>query len=792
MKNCHLLQVFPLVIVTIISLTSGDTLAEETEIIQEEIIEVIGITPAHGTDLPANMLPFAIQTATAADIDKSKSLALSDFLNRNLGSVTINEAQNNPLQPDIQYRGFTSSPLLGLPQGLAVYQNGVRVNEAFGDTVNWDLIPESSIASLNLIGGANPIFGLNTLGGAISVTTKNGFTHGEHSLEVYGGSFDRVVSTIESGGNNGTWGYFFTGSYFNEQGWRDASGSDALNLFAALSWQGDHSTMDLSFNHGDTRLVGNGTIPVELETIDRSAVFTSPDITENDLFMVNLEGTYWLNNEIQLAGNIFYRSNDTDSFNGDGTEFEQCADGFLHEWDDDDDDDDVAPANGVCDAAEGEVVTDQNGNPIPNTVAGVDLDAVNNISNRKQESFGSNLQTSFLNDLFGHRNILIFGISYNQALADFGAVVEVASLNANRSTSGTDLFAIEDGTQIKTHTRTWSIYITDTFSIKDDLTLTLSGRYNNTSVVTGDRSTLNSLVDPDDPAALNGEHDYGRFNPSVGLNWLFHPDIVVYGSYSESSRAPTTVELSCADPVAPCNLPNAFLADPPLDQVVTKNFEGGLRGTSDTGMKWNIGAFHSINNDDIVFISTGGISSNEGFFNNVGNTKRLGIELGFSGTWKKLDWHTNYSFVEATFDDNFTSSSPNNPLANADGEIAVEEGDRIPSLPQHNLKIGADYNFTSKLSIGSDLAYHSDQHFRGDEGNLLDTIDGYTVVNARASYQFNKNVSVFANVNNLLDTDYETFGLLGEPDEIFPEFENPRFVGVGSPISGFVGMKIAF
>ncbi len=212
MKSCFLRQVFSFGTVLFTVFGSAYAHAEETDVIQNESIEVIGITPAHGTGLPVDMIPFSVQSATAEDIERSQSLDLSQFLNRNLGSVTINEAQNNPLQPDIQYRGFTSSPLLGLPQGLAVYQDGVRVNEAFGDTVNWDLIPKSSISSINLIGGANTVFGLNTLGGALSITTKNGFTHEGHSLEVYGGSYERIVSTIESGGNNGTWGYYFTSS----------------------------------------------------------------------------------------------------------------------------------------------------------------------------------------------------------------------------------------------------------------------------------------------------------------------------------------------------------------------------------------------------------------------------------------------------------------------------------------------------------------------------------------------------------------------------------------------------
>jgi len=150
MKSCYLRRVFSFGTVLFTVFSSASTLAEEADVIQNESIEVIGITPAHGTGLPVDMIPFAIQSATAEDIERSQSLDLSQFLNRNLGSVTINEAQNNPLQPDIQYRGFTSSPLLGLPQGLAVYQDGVRVNEAFGDVVNWDLIPKSSISSINL------------------------------------------------------------------------------------------------------------------------------------------------------------------------------------------------------------------------------------------------------------------------------------------------------------------------------------------------------------------------------------------------------------------------------------------------------------------------------------------------------------------------------------------------------------------------------------------------------------------------------------------------------------------
>lgn len=780
--------------------------ANADELLQSDTIEVIGITPTHGVGLPETRIPYNVQSATSEDFQRSQSLDLTDFMNRNLGSVTLNDAQNNPLQSDLQFRGFTASPLLGLPIGLTVYQNGVRVNEVLGDTINWDLIPESSIASMNLIGGANPLFGLNTLGGAISITTKNGFTHPGHSLEVYGGSFDRVVTTAESGGNNGTWGYYGTVSYFDEEGWRDDSPSEALNLFTSFSFRdGATTSLDLNFNFADTDLIGNGAIPAELLARDRNAIFTSPDQTENRLFFVNLQGEHWLNDLTQMAGNIFYRSNKVDSFNGDGTEFEECDVGgveVLVEGFDEDDfggvdcDDGVAAIAAAIAAGDIEIIEDQFGNDIlAENADGTERNAINNISKRDQRNFGGTFQTTFLHDLFNRENQFIVGAAYSQGFAEFFSNVEIASLNANRSTAGTGLFVPEEGTFIDTQTRSWSLFATDTIAVTDKLDLTVSARYNNTGVKITDKGGDSNLTEPE--PRLNGEHDYHRINPAVGVTYAFQPALSGYASYSESSRAPTPIELACADPNAPCNLPNSFLADPPLKQVVAKGFEGGFRGTFNnagilSGTKWHIGGFHIINHDDIIFISTGGVAANEGFFDNVGDTRRLGMELGLNGAWQKLDWFLNYSYVEATFQDNFAATSPNHPLADGNEEIHVRSGDRIPGIPDHTLKLGAIYAVTPKLSVGGDMIFNTGVYLRGDEANLLDTTDDYAVVNLVGNYQINKNFSVFARINNLFDTDYETFGLLGEPDEIpgFENFSDNRFLGPGAPISGFVGIRI--
>ena len=180
----------------------------------DEEVTVVATTPAGGAGIDPDKLPFPVQQADDDALARAQSLDLSDYLATNLAAVSINSAQNNPLQPDVQYRGYTASPLLGLPMGIAVFQNGARINEPLGDAVNWDLLPESAIHSVSLIGGANPLFGLNTLGGALSVAMKNGFNFSGHNLAFSGGSWDRKTVDFESGGNNEEFGYYVNFHHF--------------------------------------------------------------------------------------------------------------------------------------------------------------------------------------------------------------------------------------------------------------------------------------------------------------------------------------------------------------------------------------------------------------------------------------------------------------------------------------------------------------------------------------------------------------------------------------------------
>ena len=763
----------------------------EEEPVKMGPIEVVEVTPIHGMGLPKDKIPANIQTANSAEIDAAQSLDLTEFINRNLGSVHINEAQNNPFQPDVRFRGFTASPLLGLPQGLATYQDGTRINELFGDTVNWDVIPRSAIASINLMSGSNPLFGLNTLGGALSLKTKTGFTHPGHDIKLYGGSFIRRAAEFSSGANNQSLSYFLSGNFFAEDGWRDFSPSEIRQLFGNIGWKEKDSTLNLSLTLADNELLGNGALPIELLETERSAVFTHPDRTENNMLMANLRSSHAWSDNLSLASTVYYRRNNVKTFNGDDTDFEPCEDpeneGFLCVGEDadqgrikDQDGNDVRLVENNDDNEVDEIDDNDHGDDENDDDEG-DFNATNNTSQTRQGGYGTILQATFTNPIANRENQFIVGASFDRGGALFNSETELASLTRDRGTVGSGIFESESFVDVETVVQNIGIYATNTFSITSRLNFTLSGRYNRTGIVLRDRIGIE----------LNGDHTFDRFNPAAGLTYQVHNLFSFYGSYSEASRVPTPVELTCADPDAPCKLPNAFVADPPLDQVVTKTWEAGLRGEL-RGIGWNADFFRATSFDDLIFISSGALT-NEGYFRNVARTLRQGIELNISGSlFNRLHGMLNYTYISATFETDLTVSSPNHPETST-GEIEVEKGDHIPGVPQHNIKADITYVVTDALFLGTNILINSSQVFRGDEGNLIDQIPGYGIVNLRGRYLLWRNFAIFVKVNNLFDEAYETFGLFGEADEVLgDEFKDSRFLSPGAPRAAWIGLELIF
>ena len=754
----------------------------EEKTIDLGVAEVVAVTPMQVGGVDIDKIPAAVQTVTAKQISKAQSISLADYINRYLGSVHINEAQNNPLQPDVYYRGFVASPLAGMPQGLSVYVNGVRFNEPFGDTVNWDLIPPGAIASTTLQGGSNPVYGLNSLGGALSIKTKTGFSAPGHQLEVYGGSFDRHVEEITSGGNNGKWGYFLDLRSFAEQGWRDYSPSAAKQALGTFSWQGDRGNLDLTLASNDNDLRGNGPAPIQLLQKDRSAIYTHPDQTVTRLFFAELAGNYALTDKVELSGNGYFRQNRMHSFNGDNSNYDVCAR--------------RRNAGKLCQdpGRQEQVVVATDGSDVlaSSAVEG----ATNNFSSTNMYSRGGTLQAAFNQDWFAHENSLVTGVSYDNASVHFASDTELAQLTDSRGTIGSGVYVDESKVRLHTESETVGVFISDSFNITKALTATLAGRYNHNDLV---------MVDDyiNDPVKnLNGRHSFERFNPSAGLSYQFNPQLTVYGNYSESSRMPTPMELSCADPTAPCKLPNSFLSDPPLKQVVAHTFETGFKGHLNAlfgkgdGV-WNLAYFNTTNTDDIIFRRDFTSNfNNQGYFSNVGKTLRHGLEAGAGVDFPRLfsaidDWHfsLNYTYLQAVYLDSF---GVQNPLAGGD-IIAVSSGDRIPGIPEHVFKFAANVELWKKLSLGINGLYNGEQVFRGDEANVGPLLSDYFVFNSTAEYKFNKHFSVFGKLDNVFNANYSSFGVYGNATDVLgKKYDDGRFVSPGAPRAGWVGVRLSY
>lgn len=729
-------------------------------------VDVISTTPLPTLGTAREEIAAPVQTATAKDLQRSQAFDLTDFMNRNLAGVHVNDMQNNPLQADVSYRGFTASPLLGNPQGLSVYMDGVRMNQALGDQVSWDLIPRAAISSITLMPGSNPLFGLNTLGGALSIHTKNGRDYAGTSLQTTYGSYNRRIVEMEHGGyNDKGLDWFVTMNDFRESGWRDASPSKVQQFFGKLGWANADTDIDLTYAFANNRLIGNGLAPVEFLRRDYSSIFTKPDITRNISHFVNLAASHEINDKLLFSGNTYYRRIKTGTLNGDAN----------------DDFDLNNPDLGGCDLSE------------------VNCSGLLNRSSGLQHNYGLSGQLTFANDVFGQRNQFIVGAAYDESRIRFGQSSEFGELNSSRGVVGFGGFSDEAAVALKGTTRTSSVFATDTLSMAEKWHLTVSGRYNHVQVNNKDQ-----LI-PSGEESLTGNHTFARFNPAIGLSWTPSPAINPYVGYNEGSRAPSTIELGCANPDVPCRLPNSLAADPPLKKVVTRTVEAGLRGTL-SGLRWNAGVFNANNADDVVFIASE--TAGRGYFQNS-DTRRRGVELGLSGKLTEtLSFGASYTFVDATFRRDEQLSSPANSSADDDGKIDVRKGSRLPLIPRHQGKVFVDYRPTAAWTLGADVIALSSMRVRGNENGQHQAgesggeeylgkgeTSAYAVVNLRTSYQLTSMISLFARVNNVFDHHYYSGGQLGERyvnQQGLKESEEvaTTFFAPGAPRIGWVGVRI--
>ena len=753
--------------------STSNTVPDQT--ITLPTVEVVAATPLLGSGVDRNTVPAQTHVLTSRDITRDGDANALRALNEQVPGVTLDAAAGNPFQPSLFYHGFQASPLQGNPQGLAVYVNGARFNQPFGDIVNWDLIPSIAIDRMDLV-GSNPVFGLNALGGALAVQMKNGFGYHGAEVDTLGGSFDQYQGQLQSGVQVGDTAAYLAMTGVHEGGWRDLQSSNLGNLYGDIGWRGDRGEVHVNVIAANTRLNGPGTSPVQLLAVDPAAQFTAPNLITNSYTQVNLTSSYHISNSTSLQGNLYSEYLLQKVTNGNVPNATPCDDdtGFLC----------VSP---------GVFATGRDGAPIPDFLNGgpySDLDQ----QSTNTYGYGGALQATNRTPLFGHPNHFIAGISFDGGQTLFNASTQIGGLTLeDRVFFGPGITIDQaDGSiapvRLAVSNAYYGAFFTDTFDVTPKLSANLAGRYNFAQINLSDQ--LGN--------ALGGDHSFGHFNPAGGLTWKFLPEVSAYASYAVANRAPTPAELSCASAASPCSLANFFVGDPSLQQVVGHTVEAGLRARTHpfagATLSSTLAYFHTTLDNDIQFVNSP--IQGRAFFQNVGSTLRQGIDLDIEFKTDRLLAWLAYSYTDAQFQTGFTELSENNPAADSEGNIQIQPGDRLPGIPANLVKIGVDYKLTDAWTVGGSGIYASGQFLFGDEANLTPPTPPYFVANLHTSYQVTKNLQLYALLQNAFNATYYTFGTFSPTASIpivqAPGATNPRSYSPAAPIAVTVGLRATF
>jgi iron complex outermembrane receptor protein len=760
---------------------------------------VIQVSPLSHSGVRLSTFPQNAQVFSARDMQVNGVANLTAALGKKATGVNLVNSQANPYQPTILYHGFEISPIQGTPAGLSVYVDGARFNQPFGDIALWSTIPDEAIASLSVQDG-NPVFGLNALGGAVIVRLKNGITDPGGELELSGGSFDQIQGNLEYGKQAGNTAGYVDVSAAHEGGWRDLQSSDLQNFYGDLGWRGAHAELHFSTTLANSTLNGPGTAPVELLAADPSAQFTGPNGIADRFMKLAATLNADLTEDTSIQTVIYYENLLEHLYNGNGPNDLPCGPG--------------PDADYLCQGGPGNPVsTDRSGNPIPNfapnanaygyyAYSQLDLNTTNT------NGYGASAQVTNKTDLFGLNNRLTAGISYDGGFTKYNADAYDGGITANRVYSAPPGFSNlgyeidEPGTVpvgVVVRNAYEGAYASDTLNLTKRLAVTAGGRFNIANVALHDQDA----PDPNAPGAgLTGRHYYDHFNPAIGATYSITPLVTLYGGYSESNAAPTPAELSCASPEDSCSLANFLSGDPNLKQIVSRTVEFGVRGAllgpAGTILSYDGDYYDSTTNDDIEFLQSPFNPIGSGYFSNVGNVQRSGFDLGAHLDAAKWHLYASYSRTNASFASSFIEQS-NNPDADADGNITVAKGDRLPGIPQNLFKFGADYNITQRWSLGFSANAQTATFLYGDEANLTKPLPGYFTADINTSYQLTPSLQLFASVENVTDTkyyQYGTFSPTGSAGGVYvaqaPNYSNPRSYSIAAPIGGIGGVKLKF
>lgn len=732
------------------------------------------------TALAVDKVPGSINFVNTPEIQRTNSLNIMDALQQNVAGVNISNVAGNDFQANVEFRGFVASPVPGTPQGLAVYQNGVRINEAFGDTINWDLIPTAAIKSIAVVTN-NPAYGLNALGGAVSVQMKDGFNYHGAEVDLMGGSFGRLQSSLQWGKQVGDWSVYTALEGVHDDGFRYFGSSDVRRFYGDIGYRNDSSEIHLNMGAADNKFGSSATTPIELLQHYWGAVYTTPQISTNEVGYLNLTGKFDVTPSWTVEAVAHYRAFSQHTLDANPSRAQPCdppnqaqlcfGDG-------------TAPANGL------------NGQQLANPFPAGSFIGENDRTFTNSNTGGASLQATNTDQLFGHDNRFVVGTSFDASVTHFGASAELGTFGTNYVLDPSGIFLgtsgspVSDGpVRLRATNQYTGLYALDTFDVTKALSITAGGRFNDARISLQDQLGT----------ALNGSEAYDRFNPMIGATYKITSELTAYAGYSEANRAPTPLELECANPAAPCILATFLVSDPPLKQVVSHTYEAGFRGTHDfsfAALDWKVGGFRAKNTDDILALPSQ--VQGFGFFQNVGDTRRQGIEAEANLKSSKWQFRASYAFIDARFLDSLRLNS-NSPFADpTTGTVQVSPGNVIPAIPRQRIKASFDYSVTDAFKIGGDALWVSSQYLVGDESNQAPQLPSYAVFSAHASYQLDKTYQIFGRVDNILDNRYYTYGGFFDTTQV-PNFYNggnqftdARSLAPARPRAFYLGMKAVF
>lgn len=743
-------------------------------------VEVVGVAPVDGLGVDRDLLPYSVQTAGDKAIRKAGGENLAEFMANNLTGVNVNEVSGSPFQNDITFRGFRASPVLGSSQGISVYLDGVRVNEPFGDVVNWDMIPESAIGELLLVPGANPLYGLNTLGGALVFRTKSGLTDPGGNLEFSLTDHGRRRTDFSYGQmNEGGLHSFVGATVFDDAGWRDHSAGRLGNMLVKIGRTTTPTDWSLSLLAGRSTMLGNGLLPDELYQADRRAVYTYPDTTRNRLVQGTLNFTHHFTRDRQLTALAYARDSRRDTVGGDIND---------------------AYADYVSDCAAG---YGPDGAALQPTTCGLAREdgaalrpGVLNTTSTSQTGHGASLAFS---DRHGTYQVDA-GAGIDESKVQYAQFEQAAFISGDRQVNADPAAAREVGSSVVGKSRSAGVYGSISAEIALGTQITASVRYGQTRVV----STLSNDEGPQPTERFT----YTRLNPSFGLTHVLSPRMTVFANIAQGNRVPTVIELGCADPQNPCRLPAGLQSDPYLKQVVARTLEVGARGRfqgGDASGSYSVSLHRTVNQDDILFLSS---PSGQGYFSNFGRTLHQGIDTTFAGKSGRLSSHLSYSYLQAVYD-------ADGQLFTGARNVLVRRGTPMAGMPRHSAKLSVDWAATQAVNIGADLQAFSRLPTQGNEDGLTEDpiegesgqktdwgVAGYAQLGLRASYRPTDKWEFFARVSNVFDRRYETYGMvapnlfasgrLAAPHEEAGDISNTRFVAPGAPRTIVAGLRCSF